>query len=153
MKIRRKYNNWIPKILRVGAITLYPFILYKRSKADLQTTPDYLKAVFKHEYIHIEQVRRMGWFKFYFLYLIESAKNGYRDNKYEVEAGLEAQKVENERIDAVTDIQAGVTKEEFSQRLQVADAQLKERKLDIEEKRINLDSAIRLSQSQQTRNN
>ena len=86
MKIRRKYNNWIPQLLRVGAITLYPFILYKRSKTDLKRTPDYLKSVFKHEYIHIEQVRRLGWFKFYFLYLIESAKNGYRQNKYEVEA-------------------------------------------------------------------
>ena len=83
----------------------------------------------------------------------QAAESNARANKYTVEADLEAQKVENERIDAVTDIQAGVTKEEFSQRLQVADTQLKERKLDIEEKRINLDSAIRLSQSQQTRNN
>jgi hypothetical protein len=28
----------------------------------------------------------MGWFKFYISYLIESAKNGYHKNKYEVEA-------------------------------------------------------------------
>ena len=83
----------------------------------------------------------------------QAAESNARANKYEVEAGLEAQKVENDRIDAVTDIQAGVTKEDFAQRLQVADTKLKERKLDIEEKRINLDSAIRLSQSQQTRNN
>jgi len=86
MKIRRKYNNWIPQLLRVGAITLYPFILYSRTTTSLKSRPDYLLAIFKHEYIHIEQVRRMGWFKFYFLYLVESAKNGYKQNKYELEA-------------------------------------------------------------------
>jgi len=86
MKIRRKYNNWIPQLLNVGAITLYPFILYSRTKPYLLARPDYLKAIFKHEYIHIDQVRRMGWFKFYFLYLVESAKNGYKENKYELEA-------------------------------------------------------------------
>lgn len=86
MKIRRKYNNWIPRILRVGAITLYPFILYKRDKEFLKARPDYLKALFKHEYIHIDQVRRMGWFKFYFLYIIENIRKGYKQNKYELEA-------------------------------------------------------------------
>ena len=86
MKIRRKYNNWIPKILKVGAITLYPFILYKRSKTDLKQTPDYLKTIFKHEYIHIEQVRRLGWLKFYLSYINENRKTGYKQNKYELEA-------------------------------------------------------------------
>jgi len=28
----------------------------------------------------------MGWFKFYFLYIIEGMKNGYENNKYENEA-------------------------------------------------------------------
>lgn len=86
MKIRRKYNNWIPKLLNVGAITLYPFILFKRTVPDLKTRCRHPEQLFKHEYIHIEQVRKLGWFKFYFLYLVESAKNGYRQNKYEVEA-------------------------------------------------------------------
>jgi len=86
MKIRRKYNHWFPQLINVGAITLYPFILYSRSKPYLSARSDYLKALFKHEYIHIEQVRRMGWFRFYFLYIIESIRNGYEDNKYEVEA-------------------------------------------------------------------
>ena len=86
MKIRRKYNNWIPQLLRVGAITLYPFILFSRSVPGIKTYRQHPEHLFKHEYIHIEQVRNMGWFKFYFLYLVESAKNGYRDNKYEVEA-------------------------------------------------------------------
>ena len=86
MKIRRKYNNWIPQLLRVGAITLYPYILFSRSVQGIKTRRQYPEQLFKHEYIHIEQVRKLGWFRFYITYLIESAKNGYRQNKYEVEA-------------------------------------------------------------------
>ena len=86
MKIRRKYYHWIPQLLRVGAITLYPYILFSRSVAGIKERRRNPEQLFKHEYIHIEQVRKLGWFKFYFLYLIESAKNGYRQNKYEVEA-------------------------------------------------------------------
>jgi len=86
MKIRRKYNNWIPQLFKVGAITLYPFILYSRTKPFLLARPDYLKSLFKHEYIHIEQVRRIGWFKFYFTYIIGNMKTGYKQNKYELEA-------------------------------------------------------------------
>ena len=89
MKIRRVYNHWIPQLLRVGAITLYPFILYSQSTYHLKRREDnYLKNLFKHEYVHIGQVRRMGWFKFYFLYIIENAKTGYKGNKYELEAWM-----------------------------------------------------------------
>lgn len=86
MKIHRKYNNWIPQLLNVGAITLYPFILWSQSKSSLKGRMDYTTRVFKHEFIHIEQVRRVGWFKFYILYLIENSKTGYKQNKYELEA-------------------------------------------------------------------
>ena len=86
MKIRRKYNNWIPKLINVHAITLYPFILFSRSVPELKTRLLHPEYLFKHEYVHIEQVRRLGWLKFYFRYLIESAKNGYHDNEYEIEA-------------------------------------------------------------------
>lgn len=86
MKIRRVYNSWIPQLLRVGGITLYPFILFSRTTYSMKRNlrnPEYL---FKHEYIHIEQVRRMGWFKFYISYIIENMKTGYEKNKYEIEA-------------------------------------------------------------------
>ena len=86
MKIRRKYNNWIPQLFKVGAITLYPFILFSRSVQGIKTHRQHPEHLFKHEYIHIEQVRKLGWFKFYITYLIESKKDGYRGNKYEVEA-------------------------------------------------------------------
>ena len=86
MKIRRKYNHWIPQLLNVGAITLYPFILFSRSVAGIKTHRKEPEHLFKHEYIHIEQVRRLGWFKFYFTYIVESFKNDYLDISYEVEA-------------------------------------------------------------------
>ena len=86
MKIRRRYNSWIPQLLNVGAITLYPFILFSSTVYTMKRNLREPMHLFKHEYIHIEQVRRMGWFKFYFLYIIESIKNGYEDNKYEIEA-------------------------------------------------------------------
>jgi len=85
MKIRRVYNHWIPQLLRVGAITLYPFILFSRKQFTL-SREEYTRDLFKHEYIHIEQVRKMGWFKFYLFYIIENTKTGYEKNKYEIEA-------------------------------------------------------------------
>lgn len=86
MKIRRKYNSWIPQLLKVGAITLYPFILFARTVQGIKKYRRNPEHLFKHEYIHIEQVRRLGWFKFYITYIIEHMKNGYKKNKYEVEA-------------------------------------------------------------------
>ena len=95
MRIRRVYNHWIPQLLNVGAITLYPFILFSSTIANLkkQKNPAHL---FKHEYIHIEQIRKLGWLKFYFLYLVENAKNGYKENKYEVEAYARQSELLNE---------------------------------------------------------
>ncbi len=39
-----------------------------------------------HERKHIEQYKRYGFFTFIYLYLLESIKNGYINNKYELEA-------------------------------------------------------------------
>ena len=40
----------------------------------------------KHELRHIEQFREHGYFPFIWKYLVESIRNGYYKNKYEVEA-------------------------------------------------------------------
>lgn len=40
----------------------------------------------RHEVKHIEQFQRYGFFRFIFLYLLESIRNGYSNNKYEIEA-------------------------------------------------------------------
>ena len=39
-----------------------------------------------HELCHIRQFQEHGFFRFLGLYLLESFKNGYYNNKYEVEA-------------------------------------------------------------------
>ncbi|MGZ5220375.1 MAG: DUF4157 domain-containing protein [Chitinophagaceae bacterium] len=39
-----------------------------------------------HELKHIEQFRRHGFLPFIFLYLWESIRHGYTNNKYEIEA-------------------------------------------------------------------
>lgn len=39
-----------------------------------------------HELKHVEQFRRYGFWLFLFLYLIESIRKGYHDNRFEVEA-------------------------------------------------------------------
>ena len=39
-----------------------------------------------HELCHIRQFQEHGFFRFLWLYLLESFKNGYYNNKYEVEA-------------------------------------------------------------------
>ena len=39
-----------------------------------------------HELKHVEQFKKHGSFSFLFLYLWESMRHGYRNNKYEIEA-------------------------------------------------------------------
>jgi hypothetical protein len=40
----------------------------------------------RHEMAHIEQFRRYGFFRFIVLYLVESLRKGYHNNRFEVEA-------------------------------------------------------------------
>ena len=40
----------------------------------------------KHELCHINQYRQYGFFRFLFLYVVESFKHGYYNNRFEVEA-------------------------------------------------------------------
>ncbi|MEZ4871258.1 MAG: hypothetical protein R2827_03225 [Bdellovibrionales bacterium] len=63
MKIRVRFYHWYPKLIGVGAITLYPYILVSTERFQ---TPD---CLLRHELEHVYQVRKLGWFKFYFLYL------------------------------------------------------------------------------------
>ncbi|PRY04619.1 hypothetical protein CLV24_13425 [Pontibacter ummariensis] len=45
-----------------------------------------------HELCHIRQFREHGFFRFLWLYLVESMRVGYYNNKYEVEARKEGMK-------------------------------------------------------------
>ncbi len=44
------------------------------------------KRWLRHELVHIRQFRQHGFLIFLLKYLIESIKNGYHNNKYEIEA-------------------------------------------------------------------
>ena len=80
MKIRPVYNFLPLRRSWIGGITIYPFIFFKRTREEVSD------RLFRHELQHIYQVQREGWLKFYLTYLWESARHGYKANKYEVEA-------------------------------------------------------------------
>lgn len=96
MKIKIRFRHPIAKFLNryfgMAAITLYPYILYSRSAVHhLYDDP----ASMKHEFVHVEQIRRDGWFVFYTTYLYHWVREWLRGTKwldayykipYEVEA-------------------------------------------------------------------
>ena len=61
----------------IQAITIAPFIFFNGVPSEETRT---------HELVHIAQVNRLGWLKFYILYLYYSWKYGYRQNPFEKEA-------------------------------------------------------------------
>ena len=87
MRVIHATNSILPKILKVEAITIYPYIFYAYKFPER-----YLK---QHEMVHIDQVRRLGWLKFYFSYLVEYIRlyirlrdkdKAYYAISYEIEA-------------------------------------------------------------------
>ena len=82
MKIRRKFNHWIPQLLNVHAITLYPFILFAQTALKVKND----RNLYKHEWVHIEQYRNLGVLNFVVQYLWQQARVGYKNNKFEKEA-------------------------------------------------------------------
>jgi hypothetical protein len=56
-------DSKLARILDVNAIVLYPFIFFAEKNPDA--------FLINHEFIHVDQIRRHGIGKFYFLYLYE----------------------------------------------------------------------------------
>ena len=89
MNYRIKENSLIARIAawKMSAKKLAIVIgrtihLYNTSEAEFLRDQRWLK----HELCHIEQFRRFGFVRFITLYLVESIRKGYYNNKYEVEA-------------------------------------------------------------------
>lgn len=61
MKIIEIKNNFVPKLLNVSAITLWPFIFY----ADSEPSDE----IMFHEWVHVLQIGYHGVVKFYALYV------------------------------------------------------------------------------------
>jgi Domain of unknown function (DUF4157) len=89
IKITVKENSWIAKMaakkLKVSnvAFTLGNTIhLYNASATEFFNDAKWLR----HELKHVEQFRRYGFFTFIWKYCMESMKNGYFQNRFEIEA-------------------------------------------------------------------
>ena len=87
--VRLRYRHWIPRLIGVDAIVLYPYVLFTGAKEGIAP------LLLKHEMIHVRQVRREGWAGFYARYLKEyfslrlKGKNrneAYRNISFEQEA-------------------------------------------------------------------
>jgi hypothetical protein len=90
MKIKIKYNHWYPRHIGRRGIVLYPYVLISLSENDAKT-----RHILHHEWIHVQQVRRYGFLKFYCMYFYEwfinvcrygNMKKAYSNISYEKEA-------------------------------------------------------------------
>lgn len=76
------------------AITIGKTIhLHNCTAKDFLNNEDWLR----HELVHIRQFQHYGFVRFVFLYLMESIRNGYHNNKFEAEARKEVSA--NERFE------------------------------------------------------
>ena len=96
MTPRLIFNSFLPKLLKVEAITLYPFIFFANSKEY-----ELKYHVVNHEYVHVLQIQSLGWLKFYYTYLKQyftlrlkgkSADDAYYGVSYEQEAYAKQEK-------------------------------------------------------------
>lgn len=90
MSPRFKFEHWLPRLLQVDAITLYPYVLFAEHMDDYEDS-----TTIRHEMVHVAQVRSYGWFRFYISYLLyyaaervkgEDHYNAYLNIPWEVEA-------------------------------------------------------------------
>jgi len=89
MKYRIKENSLIAKIaaakLKSGSVAIVigsTIHLHRVSEKDFLKNEKWAK----HEMCHIQQFKKFGFFKFILKYLRESARVGYYNNRFEVEA-------------------------------------------------------------------
>lgn len=66
MLVTLVYNSRLARFLGAGATTLYPFIFFAMSREEADRD-----RVIDHEFVHVRQVRRLGWLRFYASYLWE----------------------------------------------------------------------------------
>ncbi len=70
VKVKCVYNSRFAKLLNVWGITLYPFIFMALSREQA-----FKEHLVQHEFVHVRQVRKHGWFKFYINYLYQYFAN------------------------------------------------------------------------------
>lgn len=65
-RVRLIFRSAIPRLFGARAITLYPFVFFEQTREEALRT-----RVLHHEWLHILQVRRKGFFGFYLGYVGE----------------------------------------------------------------------------------
>lgn len=89
LQVNIKENSWLAKLAawKLGvdnvAITLGTTIHLHKASAEVLINDE---RWVRHELKHVEQFLKYGYFRFIFLYVMESIRNGYENNRFEVEA-------------------------------------------------------------------
>lgn len=63
--VKEKYSHWFPPILGATAVTIINTIFYEEAEDQIS------RRLRNHEMKHIEQIRELGVFGFYFQYLVQ----------------------------------------------------------------------------------
>lgn len=88
-ELRIKENSWLASIAawKLGSSPV-AMVLGKTVHLHGTDRENFLRDErwVKHELCHIRQFRQYGFFGFLFRYLLESARKGYYNNRFEVEA-------------------------------------------------------------------
>lgn len=84
-----KENSWIARLaalkLRASSAAIVvgnTIHLFRTTSSEFLQNESWLK----HELCHIRQFAEHGFFGFIYKYLVESLRNGYSNNKFEIEA-------------------------------------------------------------------
>ncbi|MBY5957309.1 hypothetical protein KUV50_04115 [Membranicola marinus] len=84
-----KSNSWLARLAcrwmksrRVAIVVGSTIHMYGAEPQNLFDDQNWLA----HELVHIDQFEKYGFFRFIILYLWETVKHGYYNNRYEVEA-------------------------------------------------------------------
>ncbi|WP_336516088.1 eCIS core domain-containing protein [Pollutibacter soli] len=89
LQVNIKENSWLAKLAawKLGvdnvALTLGTTIHLHKASAEVLINDE---RWVRHELKHVEQFIKYGYFKFIFLYVMESLRKGYENNRFEVEA-------------------------------------------------------------------
>jgi hypothetical protein len=92
MTVRIKENSWLARIAarrlkskQLAMVLGSTIHLYNTSREDFLGNKRWLR----HELAHVRQYAEHGFIRFLFLYLLESMRRGYRNNRFEVAARQE----------------------------------------------------------------
>ncbi len=79
---RARIASWVLREKKIAMVWSTIILLHGVSEDDFSSNKKWLR----HELKHVEQFQQYGTLVFLWLYLLESIRKGYKNNKYELEA-------------------------------------------------------------------